>query len=152
LLDRYAHPFVPDHDGAYLMRAWHFVRDQYLFYPWYVRSRASRRDAGLRPPGELHAWFVEVLKASETYHHAYHAAFTWDAAARLPRVACPALALAAVDDPLFAGTAAAAGWLPDGRFAALPRYDDPDFGRQRAATITGFLDDSYASAAVAKSR
>jgi pimeloyl-ACP methyl ester carboxylesterase len=139
LLARYAHPFPPDLDGAYLMRAFHFCRDQYLFYPWYDRTRHGRRDGGLRPAGDLHAWLVEVLKAAETYHLAYRAAFAWDAAGRLPLVGCPALVMAAQDDPLFTATQGAAALMPSARFAALPRLDAPDFAAQRTALITDFL-------------
>ncbi|MEC3947451.1 alpha/beta fold hydrolase [Sphingobium sp. HWE2-09] len=142
LLSRYAHPFTPDSDGAYLMRAFQFCRDQYLFYPWYDRSRAARRDAGLRPADEFHAWLVEVLKAAETYHLAYHAAFSWDAAGRLPLVPCPTLLMAAQDDPLFDATRTAQPLLPDGRFVPLSRFDAPGFSGERAAAITQFLKDS----------
>jgi pimeloyl-ACP methyl ester carboxylesterase len=141
LLERYARPFTPDTEGAYLMRAFHFCRDQYLFYPWYDRSRAARRDAGVRPAPELHSWFVEVLKAAETYHLAYRAAFSWDAEGRLPRVPCPALLMAAADDPLVDATRDATALLPDGRFIALPRFDAPDFPFVRTATMTRFLKD-----------
>ncbi|MFZ2998656.1 alpha/beta fold hydrolase [Sphingobium sp.] len=89
LIDRYARPFTPDLDGAYLMRAYHFCRDQYLFFPWYDRTAAARRDGVMPPAVDFHAWYVEVLKAAATYHHAYRAAFSWDAAGRLPR--CHAL-------------------------------------------------------------
>jgi pimeloyl-ACP methyl ester carboxylesterase len=141
LLAHYARPFMPDVEGAYLMRAFHFCRDQYLFYPWYDRSPAARRDGGVRPAPDLHAWFVEVLKAAETYHLAYHAAFSWDAAARLPQVRSPALLMAAQDDPLFGATRMALPLLPDGRFVPLPRFDAPDFSAVRAATIMQFLKD-----------
>ncbi|MEC3911447.1 alpha/beta hydrolase [Sphingobium sp. CR2-8] len=141
LLERYATPFTPDVEGAYLMRAFHFCRDQYLFYPWYDRSAAARRDGGVRPAPDLHAWFVEVLKAAETYHLAYRAAFSWDAAGRLTQVPCPALLMAAQDDPLCAMTRAAADLLPDGRFAPLPHFGAPDFSAVRAAAITRFSKD-----------
>ena len=84
LLDIYAIPFTPDLDGAYLMRAFMFCRDQYLFYPWYERTRAGQRVGGLPSPKDLSDWVVEVLKAGETYHLNYRAAFRWQAAFAIP--------------------------------------------------------------------
>ncbi len=138
-LARYAPAFTPDLDGAYLMRAFQFCRDQYLFYPWYDRTRAGRRDSGLRPAADLHAWLVEVLKAAETYPLAYHAAFAWDAVGRLPRVAKPVLLMAAADDPLAQCTQDAASLTRGARFVALPRYDAHDFAPYRMQTMIAFL-------------
>jgi pimeloyl-ACP methyl ester carboxylesterase len=135
-LAHYAHPFTPDLDGAYLLRAFHFLRDQYLFFPWYDRTSEGLRDsAALPPPRELHAWLVEVLKAAETYPRAYRAAFSWPAANRLPLVPCHATMTAAANDPLHDGSRDAASWLPDGRFVALPRFDDPGYAEARSVLI-----------------
>jgi pimeloyl-ACP methyl ester carboxylesterase len=139
LVDRYAHPFKPDLDGAYLMRTYHFCRDQYLFYPWYNRIATARRDGGMPSAPDFHAWYVEVLKAAETYHHAYRAAFSWAATGRLPLVPCVALVMAAQNDPLLDMTCTATSLLADGRFRTLPRYDASDFMATRAAAIACFL-------------
>jgi pimeloyl-ACP methyl ester carboxylesterase len=138
-LAHYAHPFVPALDGSHLVRAFNFCRDQYLFFPWYRHTRAARRDAGLRPAEELHAWVLEVLKAAQTYHLGYRAAFAWDAPARLALVTQPTLAFAAEDDPLAEATRAVTPVIPAGRFEALPRYDDPAYGARRTALIETFL-------------
>lgn len=138
-LARYAPAFTPDRDGAYLIRAFQFCRDQYLFYPWYDRTRAARRDSGLRPAADLHAWLVEVLKAAETYPLAYHAAFAWDAVGRLPQVGRPMLLMAAADDPLALCTRDAASLTDGARFAALPRYDAVEFATCRTQLMIRFL-------------
>lgn len=138
LLAHYAHPFTPDHDGAYLLRAFMFLRDAYLFFPWYARSRAARRDAGLRPAHDLHEWLVEVLKAPETYHLGYRAAFRWDVA-RMALITQPVLLTAPLDDPLHDGMLAEAGSLQQGRFESLPSAADPDFAARRAARFAAFL-------------
>lgn len=135
----YAHPFTPDLDGAYLMRAFQFCRDQYLFYPWYDRTRGARRDGGLRPVADLHAWLTEVLKAATTYHLGYRAAFAWDAQVRLPQIAQPALVIAAVDDPLFACTRDVVPSMANARFVGMPRFDALDFASARLGLINDFL-------------
>lgn len=127
VLANYAFPFEPDLDGAYLIRLFQFCRDQYLFWPWYNRTRAGRRDGGLASAADLHAWITEVMKASTTYHLNYRAAFRWQPAPRLPLVQCPTLLMAAINDPLFDHSRDAAEHLVNGRFLELPRMDDPNF-------------------------
>lgn len=139
ILANYAHPFVPDQDGSYLLRLFQFCRDQYFFFPWYNRTRAGRRDGGLGSAADLHAWVVEVMKASETYHLNYRAAFKYDARPRLPLITVPTLAIAGENDPLFAITADLAQLIPGGRFEAMPRFDAPEFAATRKALIARFL-------------
>jgi len=139
ILRRYAHPFPADLDGAYLMRVFQFCRDQYVFYPWYDRTRQGQRSGGLPEPGDLHNWVVEVLKANETYHLNYRAAFQWEALQRLRLLTIPALVIAAENDPLAEETSQAASVLKDGRFVALPRSDAADFRARRLTAIEAFL-------------
>lgn len=139
ILAHYAFPFVPDLDGAYLMRLFQFCRDQYLFFPWYRRTRGGRRDGGLSSAADLHAWITEVMKASETYHLNYRAAFKWDARDRLPLLSVPALLMAGENDPLANMTQELAGLTSGARFVGLPRLDAPEFAGQRKATMTAFL-------------
>lgn len=131
ILATYAFPFEPDLDGAYLMRLFQFCRDQYVFFPWYRRTRAGRRDGGLGSPEDLHAWIVEVMKASTTYHLNYRAAFKWPADKRMGLITCPTLVTAAVNDPLYDSSVALQKLLPNGRFAELPRLDAPEFRAAR---------------------
>lgn len=138
-LERYAPVFTPDLEGTQLLRVFQFCRDQFLFYPWYDRTLAGQRNGGLPAPRDLHDWVVEVLKAGETYHLNYHAAFRWMAETRLPLVTCPALVMAAENDPLFDASATLAPMLPDGRFVALPRFDALDFAPRRKAAMMSFL-------------
>ena len=139
LIEKYAHPFTPDLTGTHLMKAFLFCRDQFIFFPWYASDAEHMRDAGLPPPEPLHEWVVEVLKAATSYHLAYRAAFAYPAEERLPLVQQPVLCVAAADDPLGPVTEAIAPRLVDGRFAALPRFDAPDYRETLAQRITEFL-------------
>lgn len=136
-LQHYAHPFVPDLDGAYLAKAFQFCRDQYLFFPWYARSKATRLDSGLPPASDMHPWLVEVLKAAETYHWAYRAAFMWEAPDRLPLITRPTMCLASPSDPLFDDTCEAAPMIPGGH---LHKFSNkPDYAAERKAAMIQFL-------------
>ncbi len=139
MMARYAFPFAADLDGAYLSRVFQFCRDQHLFYPWYERTRKCQRAGGLPAAEDLHNAVVEVLKAHETYHLNYRAAFQWEARKRLPLLMRPTLMLAAENDPLMETTRDVTTALRDGRYVALPRFDAADFSTRRMAAITSFL-------------
>lgn len=139
VLTHYALPFEPDLNGAYIANLFQFCRDQFLFFPWYRRTRAGRRDAGMGSAADLHAWVTEVMKAHDTYHLNYRAAFRWNGFDRLPLLQRPALLLAGGSDPLADHTRALAGAVAQGRLHDLPRFDDPAFGPARLDAITAFL-------------
>lgn len=139
VMARYAFPFTPDLDGAYLLRTFLFCRDQYVFYPWYDRTIEGQRRGGLPAPAVLHDWVVEVLKASETYHLNYRAAFQWKTLDRLPLLSRPTLMIAAENDPLIADTEQAVAAIPQLEYQPLPRNDHADFQAIRGAAITKFF-------------
>jgi pimeloyl-ACP methyl ester carboxylesterase len=98
MLANYA-PRVPvDQNGTQLHWVWHFVRDAYLFWPWYRRDAAHRRGVGLPGADDLHDKAVEVLKAVRTFHISYRAAIAYDKAARLPLLRVPTLLACAETD------------------------------------------------------
>lgn len=82
---------------------------------------------------------IELLKAANTYHLGYRAAFGWDAMARLPLLRHTMMVVDAADDPLaddsmtIGDRLAAASWL------CLPRSDDPAYQNDRAEHILRFL-------------
>ncbi|MFS0851121.1 alpha/beta fold hydrolase [Novosphingobium panipatense] len=139
ILDHYAFPFEPDVNGAYLVNLFQFCRDQYMFFPWYRRTRAGRRDNGMGTPAELHAWATEVMKAHDTYHFNYRAAFRWNGYDRLPLLTRPALLLAGENDPLIEQTRELSAVVPIGRYVELARFDDPAFASGRLEAMRTFL-------------
>ncbi|GAB4166775.1 MAG: hypothetical protein OHK0024_01470 [Thalassobaculales bacterium] len=140
ILSAYAPAVAPDQGGAQLWWAWHFVRDQYQYWPWFKRDAAHARGCGLPEPGELHAQVVEVLKAVTTYHLSYRAAFRHPKRDRLPLVPVPALAAAERDDMLFGYLDEVARLLPGGRRAELPGHATPEAAGATAALLADFLD------------
>jgi len=100
LLERYAPAMKPDLHGAHITWAWHFVRDTYLFWPWYRTDAAHRRALGLPSPQVLHDKVLDVLKAITTYHLSYRAAFRFDKRSRFSLIRVPTLAVCAADDML----------------------------------------------------
>jgi pimeloyl-ACP methyl ester carboxylesterase len=101
MLVHYAPGVTIDLNGSQLNWIWHFVRDVYLFWPWYKRDTAHRRAMGLPGAEELHDKVVEVLKAARSYHISYRAAIGYDKEPRLPLVTVPTLLACARSDMLF---------------------------------------------------
>lgn len=98
MLERYALPVRIDHQGSQIHFLWNFVRDGYLFWPWYKPDAVHARSVGLPSADELHDKAVEVLKAARTYHLSYRAAIAYDKAARLPLIKVPTLLACARTD------------------------------------------------------
>lgn len=138
-LANYLPNLSPDLNGAYLQTAFMFLRDQLVFWPWYGRTAAHLHGGTLPPPAALHSWLVEVLKAAETYHLAYGAAFRYAGRERLPLIAQPVLAMARPTDPLLPHTREAAGLMPNATYAPLASDGGDPWGADPAATIEAFL-------------
>jgi pimeloyl-ACP methyl ester carboxylesterase len=102
MLVHYAPGVTLDQQGSQLAWIFNFVRDGYLFWPWYKRAAANRRPLGLPSAEALHEKAVEVLKAATTYHISYNAAIAYDKAPRLKLVGAPTLLACARSDMLFA--------------------------------------------------
>jgi pimeloyl-ACP methyl ester carboxylesterase len=102
MLERYALPAKIDHAGSQIHFLWNFVRDAFLFWPWYKPDAAHTRRIGLPSADDLHDKAVEVFKAARTYHLSYRAAIAYDKQARLPLVRVPTLLSCARSDMLIA--------------------------------------------------
>ena len=97
-LERYAPPIPYDHEGRHLLWAWHFVRDQWLFWPWFKRDRDHRRALDLPDPAYLHAVVLDVLKTLPTFRLGYAASFRYAKEDRLPLLRVPTLVASAQTD------------------------------------------------------
>lgn len=98
MLANYAPGVSIDITGSQFNWIWHFVRDVYLFWPYYRRDAAHRRAQGLPSADELHDKVVEVLKATRTYHIPYRSAIAYDKEPRLPLIMVPTLLACAATD------------------------------------------------------
>lgn len=126
LLERYTPSIAPVEDGSHLLRAWHIMKSQALYWPWFDQSREGIiRGEPQLDPALIHRRVVDLLKCGDLYRKAYAALWTYPLAERLPRLQIPTLLCAPAWDPLYPhlGKAAAAG--PQCRVATLPdRFQD----------------------------
>ncbi|MGE0801910.1 MAG: alpha/beta fold hydrolase [Lautropia sp.] len=140
LLARYTPAIQPDQQGAYLMWIWHFVRDTFMYWPWYALDRAHRRDGGLPDAEVLHSKVVEVMKAARTYHHSYRAAIAYDKRARIPLLRVPTLAVCARGDMLHVYFDELCRLVPGGQGIWTDGTQTPEAAVSTAAALRRFLD------------
>lgn len=91
LADRYLPPFKPSIDGAHMAMAWHRMRDQRVFFPWYDRRDAARMPIDVSAPDDLQASVMDLFAAGDTYGAGYGAALSLNTRALLARLTVPAL-------------------------------------------------------------
>jgi pimeloyl-ACP methyl ester carboxylesterase len=133
----YTPSVAPLWHGGHLLQAWHQMRDQGLFYPWFDRSAQGV----LRREPFLATWMVHervcsLLKAGDRYRSAYQAHFVYPTLERLAQVAVPTLIATAEWDPNRLHTEAAAAANRHCRFRLL----DLDF-RRWGSSFAPFLDE-----------
>ncbi len=69
----YTPPFVPLAYGEHLTWAWHRIREQSWFFPWYATDDAHRLSVAHDNPATNHAMVMDVLAAGASYAQGYAA-------------------------------------------------------------------------------
>lgn len=100
LLAHYLPPFQPQWDGGHLAWAWHRIRDQGIFFPWYRRDASARLKRPRPELDRIHEQIMEFLRAGDNYRAGYAAALSYQPAADMAALRVPALLFIAQDDPL----------------------------------------------------
>lgn len=141
---RMAEEYVPDlsldRHGGHLLRAWHVVRDTYLFWPWFQQDAAHTRGVGVPDLRPLHDKVVEVIKSCETFGDLYRAAFLHEKEARLPLVKQPTLVTAGRSNTQHGHLEAIAKRLPRGETLETDGTYNPESAARTVAAIVAWLD------------
>jgi pimeloyl-ACP methyl ester carboxylesterase len=140
MLERYAPAVKIDHMGSQIHWIWHFVRDVYLFWPWYQPDAAHARRVGLPGADELHDKVVEVMKAARTYHLSYRAAIAYDKELRLPLVETPTLLACARTDMFMAYFERVKALMPAARAVVTEGTGTESALRATVAQFEAFLE------------
>jgi pimeloyl-ACP methyl ester carboxylesterase len=144
LLANYATPPRESLDGVHLMWAWHFVRDQWLFWPWFKRDAAHRRAIDLPDPAFLTEVVVDVLKSLGSFPLAYAASFLYEKETRLPLLGVPTLIASPPSDIFFAQLRGIAALIPHGQVVVVGGESAEARG-EAARCFSAFLDATTAS-------
>lgn len=136
ILANYAPRKMPDEHGTHMVWAFHFVRDQALYFPHFQRDPAHRLPGFMPSAQMLHEAALDVLKALDSYALPYLAAFRYRALERLPLIAGPTLLLRAEGElaVLNAAVEEMAGLLVAGTVAETP--SDP---QRKGKVISDYL-------------
>ncbi|MBL8698404.1 MAG: alpha/beta fold hydrolase [Alphaproteobacteria bacterium] len=136
LAPRYAPSAAPEMDGTHLLRVWHQLRDQELWWPWFDRRRQNSRNAPPRlDPLGLTIRLREAVKNPAAYASAWEAVLRYPLPERLaamPRV--PTLLTASKSDLFAHCLPRAAALMPH---AKVVEVEDSDAAR--VAAIEAFL-------------
>ena len=143
VLQNYCPDISPRIDGTHLMFAWHDMKHQALWSPWY-RKKQQRivRGEPLLDPELLHTRVVDLMHCGNMYQKAYAAMWTYAMKDRLPKLKVPTLLCAPRWDPAWPRTAIGAEiapqclstTLPDS-FADWPEILVPFFEDQRLPAV-----------------
>lgn len=139
LLANYAPQREPDIIGSQFNWAWHFIRDQSIYFPYFEPTSENFRHQDLRGAERLHVSTVEVLKALTTYHYGYAAAFTHRDKERLPLLTQETLVTASVSDPLRGNADQGASLIPAGQLWLSPASGEAGALRTKVRGINQFL-------------
>jgi pimeloyl-ACP methyl ester carboxylesterase len=98
--DMYSPPFTPQWDGSHLCWLWARLREQTIFFPWYRPDDAGRLPFTPPSAAALTEGVLDMLRAGESYPHAYGAAFRAPTQAHFRALICPTTLIQAAWDPL----------------------------------------------------
>ena len=118
---RYAPSVAPTWDGSHWLRAWHHLRDQELWWPWYERRHENVRRTARIHPQDLTLRVREAMKQPASYEPAWQACLSYDWRSRVEGL--PITYIAARED-VFAHLTPAATLVddtPKARAAAIRR-------------------------------
>lgn len=140
LLRTYAPAMTPDLEARHVMWAWHFCRDQFVFWPWFKREAGHVRSVGLPDADTLHDMVLEVLKGLRSYHQSYRAAFRHPKRERLALLRVPTLACCTRNDMLRPHLDEMAALVPHAEKAELANNETRAECEASARLIAEFLD------------
>ncbi len=97
--DNYTFPIEIEWHGAHLLKCWHAMRDQGLYWPWYRRTRESVVAEPFVDTEMVHNRVVAMLKAGDMWRHAYRAHFAYPTGDMLGQAKRPVLLCSPTWDP-----------------------------------------------------
>lgn len=138
--DRYVPEIRRHPHGLHLIEAWNYVRDTYLFWPWFETDAAHARAVGLPPLDEMHDKVLEVIKSLDHFGDYYRAAFLHDKAAVLPRLRGPVLVTAGRDNSQAAHVPRLAAMIPGAESLLTAGIYQPEAAAETASALADWLD------------
>ena len=102
LKTHYTPDIQPNWHGGYLLEAWHLMRDQGLYFPWFKRQKANIiRKPPYLDPVMVTKRVLELFRSNGNWRRAYQAHFAYPIRARLKQNRVPTLVVSPSWDPQF---------------------------------------------------
>jgi pimeloyl-ACP methyl ester carboxylesterase len=129
LLEHYTPDIQPVWYGGHLLEAWHLMRDQGLFWPWYDRTRKGAiRQPIYVDPVMVHSRVLELFRSNGMWRQAYQAHFSYPTKSKLAKALgkgpgkgkVPMTFVAPSWDPQLGVTQQAARDFPQAAFRRMP--------------------------------
>ncbi|MEQ9812027.1 MAG: alpha/beta fold hydrolase [Azospirillaceae bacterium] len=125
--------------GLHLVECWNYVRDTYLFWPWFKTDAAHARAVGLPPLDDLDAKVLEVVKGLDHFAKLYAAAFRHDKEARFPLVRCRTLVTAGASNSQREKLERVAGLIAGAETMVTPGVYDRESAAQTGRLLGDWL-------------
>jgi hypothetical protein len=126
----------PNWHGGYLLEAWHLMRDQGLFFPWFKRQKAhALRGEPYLDPAMVNRRVLELFRSDGNWRRAYQAHFAYPIRARLKANKVATLVVSPAWDPQYAD-----GERLSRDFPAVPFRRMPDDFAAWGEELMPFLD------------
>ncbi|NKB44316.1 MAG: alpha/beta fold hydrolase [Alphaproteobacteria bacterium] len=133
LVANYVPDLSIDTHGHQFYRLFQWVRDQYIYFPWYARDKAHWRNMDLPQPEVLFRKTMEVLKGKDSMPVIFAAVFRHDLRTALGQIGLPTLA-----------TAEEAEIVPGATLLDMPFHEavsaPTEYVTEKAKRINAFLD------------
>lgn len=110
----YMRPFTVTDTGSYLAEEWTRIRDSQRWFPWFVKSKATRMPSSPRPMTCIHEYAMDLFMAGPNFSDAYSAAMRYKAAAVVPGLTARCVFTAREDDVFYVYLDSLPDPLPDG--------------------------------------
>jgi len=137
LIANYTFPIVPDRYGTHLLKCWHAMRDQGLWWPWFNTTRAGIiKEEPYVETQMVHTRVLSMLKAGNMWQHAYNSHFRYDTYGALQKVTVPTLLCAPKWDPNYPHTQRAHAAAPKTNWLELPAAP-PQWGAAMLPFLNG---------------
>ncbi len=102
LKTHYTPDIQPNWHGGYLLEAWHLMRDQGLFWPWFKRQKAHIiRKPPYLDPAMINKRVLDLFRSQGNWRRAYQAHFDYPIRAKLKQNRVPTLVVSPSWDPQF---------------------------------------------------
>ena len=133
LIKNYVPDLSIDTHGSQFYRLFQWVRDQYVYFPWYARAKDHWRNMDMPPPNVLFRKTMEVLKGKDSMLAIFSAVFRHDLRTALRKITLPTLA-----------TADEADIVPSAILLDIPFHEAVSapilYVEEKAKCISAFLD------------